>query len=847
MLTKTLFFTTFLFFSAIPGWSQYAGQAGASAEGNTRGGKENGDPLKGTLSGTVTERGKGNPVPGATVYIADLKLGVIADSLGHYFFRILPAGTYLVEAHSVGFKTSTKTVTIEGSTVANFELSDEVVEESPVVVTGMSRATQIKRNPVPIVAVDRKFMVTGLSSNIIDAIVKVPGVSALTTGPNVSKPFIRGLGYNRVLTLYDGIRQEGQQWGDEHGIEVDQYGIDRVEVIKGPASLSYGSDALAGVVNLIPTQPAPEGKRIGNVLAEYQTNNGMFGGSAVLGATYKGFEWMGRLSHKEATNYQNPIDGRVFNTGFHETDASLGFGLHRSFGYSHLSLSMFNDLQEIPDGSRDSASRRFTKQITEIDTFRPIVPPSELNSYAVTPLHQHVQHFRAYSNNNFVIGTGRLAVNLGFQGSIRREFSHPEMPETPGLYLQLNTYSYDIKYFFPTMDGWDLSAGINGMYQTNSVTKGTDFVIPSYHQFDLGPFAMVKKSLQKVDLAGGIRFDTRTFHNDELYSQPDPVTGFNRPVSGPDTAGASLIFYNYNHVFSGISGSLGATYNVNEKVSLKANIARGYRSPNISEISSNGVHPGTNIYQLGNTSFKPEFSLQGDIGAAFTSKYLVVTLSLFDNTIQNYIFNERLLSVDGGDSVIVRGNQTFKFQQGKANLYGGEFSLDIHPVRQLHVESVLSAVYALNQGIDPKLRSDSNRYLPFIPPLHGLTEVKYDFEFRHSHIVNAYAKVGLVYYARQDRVYLTNNTETPTPGYALLDAGIGGGFTNKKGKTVLNIYVTGSNLADLAYQDHLSRLKYFEPYPNDPRAYHGIYNMGRNISFKIEFPLDYNTKTSGQQ
>jgi len=103
---------------------------------------------------------------------------------------------------------------------------------------------------------DRINIDQNLSTNIIDAIAKtLPGISAVTTGPNISKPFIRGLGFNRVLTLYDGVRQEGQQWGDEHGIEVDGYGVAKIEVVKGPASLSYGSDALAGVVNLIPFPP----------------------------------------------------------------------------------------------------------------------------------------------------------------------------------------------------------------------------------------------------------------------------------------------------------------------------------------------------------------------------------------------------------------------------------------------------------------------------------------------------------------------------------------------------------------------------------------------------------------
>ncbi|PWU00675.1 MAG: TonB-dependent receptor [Bacteroidetes bacterium] len=796
----------------------------------------------GTLSGQVSDKEKGNPLAGASVYIPDLKVGTVADSAGHYHFSKLPAGNYLIQVQSVGYKTITRTIQIKGNTIENFELTVFAIEESPVIVTGLSKATQIKRSPVPVVAVNHDYMVSNLSTNIIDAIAKVPGVNALTTGPNVSKPFIRGLGYNRILTLFDGVRQEGQQWGDEHGIEVDQYGVDRVEVIKGPASLSYGSDALAGVVNLIPTQPAPEGKMIGDILAEYQTNNGMFGGSAALGATKKGFEWNARISHKQATNYRNKIDGRVYSTAFNETDAALALGLHRNWGYSHISFSLYNDLQEIPDGSRDSATRKFTKQITEADTLRPVVSDDELKSYTINPLHQHVQHYRIYSGNNFTIGPGRLIVNLGFQNSQRREFSHPESTSTPGLFLQLTTFSYDLKYQLHDFDGWDLSFGVNGMYQDNQVTKGTEFVVPSYHQFDVGPFALMRKSFKKLDLSGGIRFDSRQFHNKELYTVTDPVTGFDVPVNGEDTLGANKQFTNYSHSFSGVSGSIGATYNFTEKFSVKANIARGYRAPNISEISSNGVHPGTNIYQIGNPDFKPEFNFQEDVGMEFSSKYVVISASVFNNHIDNYIFNQKLLSANGGDSVLVPGNQTYKFQQGKADLFGGELSIDIHPIKQLHFENSISVVYGNNKVGDPKLESDSNKYVPFIPPLHGISELRYNFDSKSHHIVNGFVKLQLAYYGNQNRVYLADNTETPTPGYALVNAGAGAGITNVKGKTIVNIYIMANNLFDVAYQDHLSRLKYFEFYPNDPRGHSGIYNMGRNVAIKVDFPLDFDLK-----
>lgn len=790
----------------------------------------------GSLSGKVIDSASGKPLPGASVYIADLKLGALSDESGNYRFANLPNGTYLVEAHAIGHATQIKNVTVTDKAVLDFYLGLQYTEESPVVITGLSKATQIKRSPVPIATMNHAALVGNLSTNIIDAITKLPGVTELTTGPNVSKPFIRGLGYNRILTLYDGMRQEGQQWGDEHGIEVDQYGVDRVEVIKGPASLTYGSDALAGVVNLIPTPPAPEGKIQGDVLTEFQTNNGLIGGSAMLEGTKNGFEWMGRVSHKQASNYSNRVDGRVYNTAFNENDATISLGLHRAFGYSHLNISVYDDLQEIPDGSRDSATRQFTKQITDSDTFRPIVTNAELHSYAITPLHQHVQLYHIYSTNNFALGSGRLNVNLGFERSVRREYSHPEQPDVPGLYLQLNSYVYDVKYNFPSLNGWDITSGFNGMYQQNTSTNGTEFIIPSFNQFDIGPFAMVKKTFNKLDVSGGIRFDSRSFSNQQMFTATNPATGLNEAVYGKDTVGAYQSFPSYHKVFSGFSGSLGLTYSFSQKWSAKANIARGYRAPNISEISANGVHPGTGIYQEGNPDFNPEFSLQEDIGVNFNSEYAVINFSVFYNSISNYIFNSKLLKADGQDSMR-DANKVYQFLQGSAALYGGEFSIDIHPVKNLHFYNTLSMVYGNLLSSPGQPVTDSNRYLPDIPPLHGISELQYDFKNRDLHLVNGFVKIGASFSGAQNRVYLADNTETPTPGYTLINAGVGAGITNKENKVIFNIYLFADNIFNVAYQDHLSRLKYFEPYPTDPRPYHGIYNMGRNISVKLDFPF----------
>jgi len=789
------------------------------------------------LKGKVKDK-TGATLPGAVIEVPDLKTGTVADSAGNYELDDLPKGKFIVVVSLISYAKTTISVTINaGENVQDFVLNESAIESKEVVITGQSKATEINRSPVPIVAISSEYLHDNISGNVIDEIAKVPGVSAVTTGPNISKPFIRGLGYNRVLTLYDGMRQEGQQWGDEHGIEVDEYGIDRIEVVKGPASLIYGSDALAGVVNLIPTPPPPDGKIAGNFSGEYQSNNNLVGGTAMMAGNENGFYWLGRVSHKQAMDYQDPVDGKVYATNFDETDANASFGLNKKWGFSHVTVSMFNDLQAIPDGSRDSATRQFTKQITEVDTFRPIVSNQELNTYKMPVLHQHVQLYRVMWDNNFNVGNGLLAVDFGFERSIRQEFSHPENPDIPGLDLQLNTYTYDFKYLFHATGGWDFTVGVNGMYQDNNVTSGTDFVIPSYNQFDAGPFAVFKKNFGKMDISGGIRYDTRTFHNDGLYV--DTFQQIPQVVSG-NFAGADHQFSTYDHTFTGFTYSLGMTYIFSKYFALKGNIARGFRAPNIAEISSNGVHPGTNVYQVGNPDFNPEFSLQEDLGAEFTSKHISATLSVFNNSISNYIFNQKVLNSKGQDSVIVPGNETFKFEQSDARLYGGEASMDIHPhpLDWLHFENSISLVYALNEAKNGVKITDSNRYLPFIPPVHGISELRGNFKHPAKFLINSYAKVQLAIYAAQNRVYLTDNTETPTPGYVLINAGLGSDITNHKGKAIFNIGVFGNNLANVAYQDNMSRLKYFEEYPTDPRGHYGIYNMGRNFGLKLSVPLD---------
>nr|ALG05210.1 tonB-linked outer membrane receptor [uncultured bacterium 4C6] len=799
----------------------------------------------GILKGRITS-GNG-ALPYVNVVIDTIQSTNTNDN-GLYELSLVP-GSYEVTFSMIGYVTEKRKVTITSgaTTTLNIALSANTSKLDEVVVTGVSRRTQLRSNPVPIAVMTKKEMDENVNNNIIDAIVKgVPGVSAVTTGPNISKPFIRGLGYNRVLTLYDGIRQEGQQWGDEHGIEIDQYGIGRAEVIKGPASLTYGSDALAGVINMIPYVPTGLPNKVlqGNYIADYHTNNGMIGTS--LGLTYKKDDWKYsfRATGKLAHDYRNKVDGYVYNTGFREYNFSGLARTDKKWGHSQIAATFYDNKQEIPDGSRNQFTRRFTKQIFESDvddiTNRPEVTDSELKSYKIAPLHQHIQHYRVYTNNQFNLGdSSSISASLAFQQSVRREYNHPTQVTQAALYLVLNTLNYDLKYNLPTIAGIESSVGVNGMYQTNRTKDATDFAIPDYNLFDAGAFFFAKKTMGKVDISGGLRYDNRHIKWDDFYVGPNPQNGFEQRVSAT-SPGAKLQFPSFTHTYQGVSGSLGLTYNISQRLLFKANIARGYRAPNITEIGSNGLDPGAHIVYLGNRNFNPEFSLQQDIGMIAYLKDVDLVLELFNNNIENYIYQSKLTDANGDPVIIVPGNTTYQYQQSSARLYGVEFTFNIHPQAAKWVTFNNSIAYVKGLNGNKQLIAQSNgaaKYLPFIPPLHTRSELKFNLQKNYGAWSKIYFKAELDNYAAQNNFYALDNTETATSGYSLVNLGAGATISKKSEKTLCELFLQVDNLFNVAYQSNLNRLKYFEYYTTSPNGRSGIYNIGRNVSVKVIFPF----------
>jgi iron complex outermembrane receptor protein len=308
-----------------------------------------------------------------------------------------------------------------------------------------------------------------------------------------------------------------------------------------------------------------------------------------------------------------------------------------------------------------------------------------------------------------------------------------------------------------------------------------------------------------------------------------------------------------NKTFTGSSGSIGATYNFSDAFLLKGNIARGFRAPSIAELSANGPDPGSQIYHVGNSNFKPEFSLQEDIGAFLTLPNVSASVELFTNSIQNYIFQEQILDasgnpvrVDADGTVDPTGPYSkFTYVQSKARIQGGEFSLDIHPISWLHFENSMSLTYGTNLGNGGKV-PDSLKYLPFIPPLHTHSELRANFTKGFDHIKGLYAFVGFDHYSAQNRFFAAYGTETYTAGYNLLSAGFGGNITNKTGNTLMSLFIEGTNLANVNYQSNMSRLKYFDNQNVPAGVQPGIFNMGRNISFKVVVPFDLSPRAAAK-
>ena len=696
-----------------------------------------------TFTGTVRDKETDELIPFAEVFFVELNAGRVTDENGVFKIEHSHPKNIEVQISFIGYNTLKTKIDMSQVHEQTFYLEPNHIELNEVVVSVPTGKLQREN----VVSVEQK-KITQLQqtapATLAEAISSIPGVEQNTTGVGIGKPVIRGLTGNRIVTYAQGIRIENQQWGDEHGLGVGEAGIESVEVIKGPASLLYGSDALGGVLYFVDERYASHNTVEGYLKSNFLSNT--LGSINSFGAKVHNEKLTFNLFGGYSTNADYSIPGgqRVSNSRFDEKNAKAALGFHSKNWISNIRYSYLQNYFGITEAA---------DYVTSVD--RTFVLP-----------YQKISNHNLSVENVLFTGNSTWNLMLGYTDNNRNEYEDSEVD--PALSMDLRTSTYNLKWNSPSFNDekLDFIIGSQGMYQTNT-NSGEEILIPDAKTIDLGGYAIVNYALDGVQLQGGIRYDHRLIDTKEVI---DPTYGV--PA--------------FNNDYGSINYSGGAVFTLNN-VTLRANLSSGFRAPNTSELLSNGVHEGTNRFEKGNPDLKSEQATQFDFSFDFKNKHIEFTINPFINSIHNYIY----LSPAG---TFEQGAPVYDYLQSTALLTGGEMGVHYHPhsVHWLHIESDLSSVFAQD--------ADKNA-LPLIPATKWNTSLKVEFTSKKPvRMENVY--VENVYKFAQNRV---GQFETTTPGYNLVNMGFN--MALGSGSRPFEINGGVKNIFNTEYIDHLSRFK----------------------------------------
>ena len=695
-----------------------------------------------SISGKVTDS-KNNPLKGVSVYTSELHKTTATDENGNYTLEQLPSGGVTLTFSYLGFATQNKTI----DKIQNTPTLDIILEETAFQMDEVIVSTPFsKLQSQNVMKVDResvKSMQEKGSATLIEGLATIPGVSQVSTGTSIGKPVIRGLSGNRVLVYTQGIRLENQQFGDEHGLGLNDAGIENVEVIKGPASLLYGSDALGGVLFFNPEKFALANTFQGDFGQRLFSNT--LGSSTTLGlrTSTNNWKYLIRGAYNTQSDYKIPDGDRVTNTRFQEADFKAGIGYSNAKFSSVLRYNYNNlDLGIPEDGIADQSTSKKTN-----------FPKQGVSNNLLS------------LNNTLFFNNSKMDVNLGYIRNDRSEFKDSDIAV---LHMVLNTFDYNIKYYLPAIGKVETIVGVQGMSQENK-NLGEDFLIPNARTNDFGVFGTGIYNWGVNSLQAGVRFDFR-----HLVSEAHGISGEEGYFEALDK--------NYDS----FNASLGYKTNFATDLTFRLNAATGFRAPNLAELSSNGVHEGTFRYEVGNPNLKTEQNLQTDLDLEYKVSHFEFSVSAFYNHINDYIY----AAPTGAE---IDAFKVYNYIQNNANLYGGEIALHFHPhpLDWLHLETSF-------QTVTGKLQSGG--YLPQIPANNWNNTIKTDFVIG-KWLEEGFATLNVFTTFSQDKV---SGFDIPSDGYTLLNMGFGGKV--KFGKTAFDVNLNGNNLLNKTYIPHLSRL-----------------------------------------
>ncbi len=621
------------------------------------------------LHGKVTDF-HGNPLAGVRVTVAEFSRLVLTDQEGNYALVNLPSGTYNVTFALLGFGPQSRRVALGTDDLTlNITLNESLVELPPLQVTASPNASTALTSPQPVSVLGGAKLEADHTANLGQTIDKIPGVTAWTTGAGIGKPVIRGLSANNVLVLANGQRTDTQQWADEHSPNIETSDAERIEVIKGPASVLYGSDAVGGVVNVIPPAiPDAIGTKAtvgGKILGAYGTNNINPDGTLMLNGASGGFGFRAALVGRNGDNIVTPV-GTLDNTGFSTVDGSIGLGYHAKWGTLTGSY----------------VHRYETLQLMDEDP-------------AATPF-QHVTDNRF--NVGLVAPTGgasRIEANVGYDSNRRREFEQAgDTEDEVASGLQNGLWTSDVHYHNNPLGPFVGTIGVQG-YHNGWDRFGTEKFLPPNQAFGIGVFGFEQADFGHFTLSLGLRYDFRQLDVDEAE------------VGREDR---NRIVPEQTRTYNSVTGNIGGLYHLSEPVALVVNVGRAFRAPSIFELFGYGVHEGVPQFLIGNDSLQNQTSWTTDLALRVQSGHVQLEVGGFYTPIHNFIYSNPTSGLDTNSAdPEASGLQEYEVTQGNAVFYGFEAGVDYHPTRWLELEAGGDYTYAQNQVLEQPI--------PWIAPM----------------------------------------------------------------------------------------------------------------------------------
>jgi len=700
------------------------------------------------ITGKITDQDNLS-LTGATIFVSDMNIGTVSDKNGDYQLINLPNGKNRIQFSFVGYANRIETVELNGESVElNIMLKQTAIEAEEVVVSGGYNSTQ-HENAVKIDVLKLNTLTIKSTPNFSEVLTQVPGVDMISKGSGVSKPVIRGLSMNDILVLNNGVRFENYQYSDHHPLGIDEFGIEDVEIIKGPASLLYGSDAIGGVINFIKEKPAPVDSIIGDYNMQLFSNTlGMSNNLGIKGASKKFFGGI-RVGQKTNADFLQGGGAFVPNSRFNEMSIKANTGYTDKIGTFKLFYDFNNQKLGLVE---DEAIEEITERGRENNIWY-----EELNTHLLS------------SQNKLYLGKFKLDINSAYQNTELIHFGEVDVYE---IQMKLTTLTYEAKLHLPSKENSEYIIGFQGFNQTNTNLNDRETkLLPNATTNNYSAFALLQYTFfRKLKLQTGVRYDYKSISTQVIGLPTD--TMIYRAV--------------LDKYFGSFSGSFGATYNLSEELLFRANFAAAYRTPNLAELTSNGQHELR--YEIGDHNLVPENAYETDLSIHYHKDNFTFDLAGFYNIINNYIF----ISPTGDTTT--SGINIFRYKQANSALFGGEAGLHFHPkpIKWLHFETTFSSVIGKQENGD---------YLPFVPANKLRFELRAEKEkllfLQKSFIsVNTYT------------AFNQNNAapdETATAGYTLLDLSIGSNIKIKNQLTSVSISV--GNLLDKRYIDHLSTLK----------------------------------------